>query len=197
MIADHVVGRIGQLLGAPVPEVAFVDVPAALVAAQPEIAAFLPGVGHGSKYVPNTTEREQISHVNEPVNRDRFARLAVLFGWAHGADHQFIYEKVAPPRVYSHDHGHFFPGGPGWTGASLAQHNANVDNSIVNGCNLTPAEIAHAIARLNQVDPADLEGVVAGVPGEWDITPDERTAMVGFLTMRRLALIAQYPVVQH
>ncbi len=197
MIADHVVGRAGQLLEAPVPAVAFVDVPAELVAAQPELGNFLPGIAHGSRFIPNTTEREGLSHVGEPTNRTRFARLAVLFGWAHGSDHQFIYEKAAPPRVYSHDHGHFFPGAPNWTAASLAQHNANLDANIVNGCNLTPAEIAEAIARLSHVAPADLDEIVVGVPAGWDITLEERTAMVGFLTMRRAALIAQYPPTQH
>jgi hypothetical protein len=197
MIADHVVGRVGQLLEAPVPPVAFIDVPAELVAAQQELANFVPGIAHGSRYIPNTTEREGLSHVAEPANRPRFARLAVLFGWAHGADHQFIYVKGMPPLVYSHDHGHFFPGAPNWTAASFAQHNATLDANIANGCNLTPAEIADAIARLNAVAPANLNEVVDGVPAAWAITPDERAAMVAFLTMRRAALIAQHPPGQH
>jgi hypothetical protein len=177
--------------------IALIDVPAELLAGQPDLVNFISGIAHGSRFIANTTDRDVISHVNEPVNRTRFARLAVLYGWAHGGDHQFIYEKTPPPRVYSHDHGHFFPGGPNWTAASLGQHNANLDATIVNGCTLTPAEIADAIARLNHVTPADLNEVVAGVPAPWGITPDERTAMIGFLTMRRAALIAQHPLTQH
>src|SRR2546425_5181788 len=164
MVAERVVCSIGRVLGAPVPEVAFVEVPAELVAAQPELANFISGIAHGAKFIANTTERDGINHAAEAENRVRFARLAVLFGWAHGADHQFIYEKTPPHRVYSHDHGHFLPGGPNWSVASLTQHDAHLDAVIAGGCNLTPVEINEAIVHLKGVVPADIERVVAGVP---------------------------------
>jgi hypothetical protein len=192
MIADHVVGRLGRLTGAPVPDVALVDVPAALIAAQPEIASYAPGVAHGSRYIDNTTEREGLSHSSEPLNRQRFARLSVLFGWTSGSDQQFIYEKAARPRVYSHDHGHFL-GGPNWSAASLAgSHNAVLDQSLVHGCNLTAAEIAEAMTRLQGVTPEEISEVVSGVPAEWGITAAERAALVEFLRRRRESLIAHY-----
>src|SRR5437879_2788776 len=43
MIADHVVGRAGHLLLAAVPDIAFVDVPAALIALQPQTQDFIAG----------------------------------------------------------------------------------------------------------------------------------------------------------
>src|SRR5262249_28807405 len=153
MIADHVVGRAGRLLGAPVPDVAFIEVPAELIMAQAEMANLIPGIAHGSRFIDNTTDRDVLSHVAEPDNRPRFALLAVSYGWAHAADHQFIYEKTSPHRVYSHDHGHFFPpgpqGAPHWSSASLASHhNADLDMALVQGCTLTLEEIDVAIARL-------------------------------------------------
>jgi hypothetical protein len=198
MIADHVVGRAGRLLGAPVPDVAFIDVPAELVMAQAELANLIPGIAHGSRFIDNTSERDVLSHVAEPDNRTRFALLAVLYGWAHAADHQFIYEKTPPHRVYSHDHGHFFPpgpqGAPHWSSASLASHhNADLDMALVQGCTLTLEEIDVAIARLRNIVPADIQAVVAGVPADWDITDVERAALIEFLTSRRDALTEHYP----
>ena len=192
MIADHVVGRLGELLEAPVPSVALVEVPAPLIAAQPEMSGWSSGVAHGSRFIENTTEREGLSFVDAPANRERFARLAILFGWTQGSDQQFIYEKTVH-LVYSHDHGHFFPGGPQWTEASLlaALHNAQTDQALVQGCNLNAQEIAAAVARLQATTVQQIEVVVTGVPAVWGITAGERTALREFLVQRRASLTGQ------
>src|SRR5262245_44207625 len=48
IIADHVVGRVGYAMGAPVPEIRLIDVPAALRDAQPEMQHMVAGIAHGS-----------------------------------------------------------------------------------------------------------------------------------------------------
>src|SRR5258705_3658080 len=70
MIADHVTGRLGALLGAPVPPVVFVDVPAELVAAESEMAHLTPGISHGSRFVDGVSEAaEGLSQTAAPENR--------------------------------------------------------------------------------------------------------------------------------
>jgi hypothetical protein len=158
------------------------------------MAHYVAGVAHGSRFIDDTTEREALSHTNQPQNRERFARLSVLFGWTHGSDQQFIYEKRAPHRVYSHDHGHFFPGGPNWSAAQLAANpNADLDPALVQGCNLTVQEITEALARLQAVSLAQITDVVAAVPASWGILDPERAALTEFLVKRREALLTQYP----
>lgn len=119
---DQVSARLGRAIGAPVPdEVALVQVPAELIAANPgEMAHITPGIGHGTKMIENTSERLAIERNNEPYNRPRFALLCIFFGWLGGSDTQYIYSTEDPYLVYSVDHGHFFHGGPNWNVTSLA-----------------------------------------------------------------------------
>lgn len=51
LIADHVVGRLGQMIRAPVPEVGLVDVPVDLIDASFSVMHFGAGIGHGSLFV--------------------------------------------------------------------------------------------------------------------------------------------------
>ncbi len=195
MIADHIIGRLGAALGAPVPEVRLIEVPAELRTAQAQLQHMASGVAHGSRDIEDVTERAAIQHTDLPENRRRFALLALLFGWAHAGDHQFIYEKNAPHRVYSVDHGHFLPGGPNWTAASLAgalQAQADADAQLVQAVGLTAAELREAAAKLIQVDQETIKGAVASVPEGWGITAEERTRLIEFFVRRREELIARY-----
>ena len=88
--------------------------PQELIDAQPEMRHMPAGISHGSQLVPNCSEREAYRYVDIAENRERFAKLAVLYGWMSAGDHQFIYRHDPPNLVHSVDHGHFFPGGPNW-----------------------------------------------------------------------------------
>ena len=194
MVAERVVISLGHLLAAPVPPIALIDVPQDLIAAQPQLQTWTSGEAHGSRFIENTTERAALSHTQESVNRTRFARLAVLFGWAQASDHQFIYEKTDPHRVYSHDHGHFFNGGPGWSDNSLATAPAaTIDAVLVQGCTLTADEINDAIGRLRDVTTQEVAEIVDGVPAVWGITDAERVALRENLLRRREELLAAHP----
>lgn len=193
MITDHIVGRLAKALGAPVPEVKLVEVPAELRGAQPQLQHMMTGVAHGSRNVADATERAVIQHTDVPENRPRFALLAILFGWAHASDHQFIYEKSPPHRVYSVDHGHFLPNGPDWTTESLKNATAaQADASLTQAVGLTEAELKEATARLAQVESQVIVEAVASVPEEWGITAEERVRLVEFFGKRREELIARY-----
>jgi len=193
MISERVIGGLANAFGAPVPEVGLIDVPNELCA-QPEMNHMMAGVAHGSQYIQNATERANIAHYDLPENRRRFSLLALLYGWAQAGDHQFIYDKDVPHYVHSVDHGHFFPGGPNWSSATLdaAIQPAEADAQLIGACTLTPAELCEAAERLGDVGTAAVAVTVSNVPAEWGLTPDERVAMIAFLTRRRLELIARY-----
>lgn len=195
LVNDQIVARLGELIHASVPRVDLIDVPAELIAHQPEMSHMMTGIAHGSQFVENVTERAGFEHAAIPENRPRFALLAVLFGWIGAQDHQFVYSKTAPQLVYSVDHGHFFPGGPPWTEASLAAApQSQPDTQVINACNTTQPEIHQALHALSDVGDEAIISVVSLPPDEWGLTMEERIALVNFLTKRRAELLALLPV---
>jgi hypothetical protein len=109
---DQVIARFGQLLSAPVAEVALIEISQALIDLNPHPASqmgnMIPCTAHGSCLLPNVTDRvDAISHTTEGTNKERFARIGILHAWMGSSDRQFIYETNAPFRVFSVDHGHF------------------------------------------------------------------------------------------
>jgi hypothetical protein len=191
---EQIVGRFGFLIHAPIPPITQVEVPADLVANQPEMAHMAPGLAHGSLFSDNLTERLVISYVDVPENRGRFALLAVLYGWVVAADHQFFYTKSVPSLVYSVDHAYFFPGQNAWTIQSLAQAAPpQPDQTIVQACNLTQQEIHAAIRAISATDQRALACTVALPPDEWGLTMDERVAVLEFLMRRRDGLVGLLP----
>lgn len=190
LVNDQVIGRFANAIGAPVPPVALVDVPAELIAAEPELAGIPAGIAHGSRYVPRASAtRQGIAHQNAPGNRGRYADLAVMYGWAGANDHQFFYED-GTNLVWSFDHGHFFPGGPAWTIQSLrAAGPAAVDGTIQSACNLTASELGEATSKLSSVHRDDFTTAIGWPPEAWYVTLDERIEMAVYLHRRQTDLV--------
>jgi hypothetical protein len=194
IVNDQIVARLGIALGAPVGAPALVDI-AALAAVSVDLVHMKPpGVCHGTEMVRDCSERGWIAHTDEPQNTARFASLAVLYGWAHAGDHQLIYANQTPHLVYSVDHGHFFPGGPHWTIATLdADGPASVYRDIVSACNLLPADLEAPLVALAALSENDVVQAVAAPPDEWGVSMDERVALVGYLMKRRAQLLTRNP----
>lgn len=189
-VNDQIVGRLGRAMGAPVGEVALVEVPQELVAIEPEMTHVTPGLAHGSRLIGDCSERARIRHHDDPDNRGRFAALAVLYGWIHASDHQVIYENTPPHRVHSVDHGHFLPGGPKWSVESLRKGASPApDPALVSTCGLTDPEIRAAAQGLRSVSDETICRAIAAVPRDWAITEDERLALARYLAHRRDELI--------
>lgn len=119
LVPDHVVGRLGQLLGAPVGDVGFAIIPDELKRMEPQLHDVGAGLGHSTIWVPNCSDKQKIGHMNVSENRERFARLLVLYSWVRSDDSQCIYAESEPRLVYSVDHGHFFLGSTNWSLATL------------------------------------------------------------------------------
>jgi hypothetical protein len=183
LVNDHVVAKIGILLGAPVPLVTVIQVPSELISAEPEMSHMTPGLSHGSRFVPQCHDG---GVQGSPENRDRFSRLAVLYGIVAASDQQFIYENQPPNLVHSVDHGHFFPAGPQWTAESLkSAPSAIPEPSIISACALTKEEVSAAAVALEQVTDEAIAQIVGTLPTEWGLSEEERLQLVEFLTRRR------------
>jgi hypothetical protein len=196
---EQLVARLARALGAPVPDTVFVDVPKALVDANPDMAHMPPGVSHGSLFQgKDCTERawlERAELAKLPANRPRFAPLAVLYGWVHSVDNQLIYKKSPPEVVFSVDHGHFFPGGPAWTAQTLSQAaRPEPLKDICAACDLGPGDLATALGALRQVDKVVIAEAVAMPPDDWQFDLDLRAAAAKYLYRRRGQLLGEIPV---
>lgn len=185
-VNDQVVARFGRLAGAPVGEPTLVDVPQALIDAEPEMAHMTTGAGHGTVFISECSERLAYEHAAENANRPRFATLALLFGWIHASDHQFIYENATPRLVHSVDHGHFFPNGPNWDAASLAgAPRPTPDTEIVAGASVSTQDLDTARAGFVLPTNEEIAGVVANIPAAWGLTAPDAAALAAYLATRR------------
>ncbi len=167
--------------------------PAELIAVQPELSHIRTGLCHGSLWIRDCTDRLGFEHANEPPNRSRFARLAILYGWIGANDHQFIYLKDPPHLVFSVDHGHFFPGGPNWTAATLAgAPQASPDPTVISGCALTDVELRTACLELEGVDGRIIAAAIAAPLDDWGISANERIVVAEYLFRRRSELLVRF-----
>jgi hypothetical protein len=192
LVAEHVVARLGQLLEAPVGDVQLLEVPVELTS-HPAVAAMGAGLAHATRFIENISDRTGLTYSDVQENRERFARLCVLYSLARAQDHQLFYSTGNPRVVYSLDHGHFLPGGPGWTAATLLANTAPTIDGWFAPANLTNAELSDARARLGAITDADIAAVLNGPPPEWPFTPEERAALDQFLRNRRDGLLALLP----
>ena len=187
---DHLVARLGGLIGAPVTTPAFIDLPQMLIDMEPQLTYMPTGISHGARWIPDCSERLTFELAQLPENRHRFASLATLYSWAGcWSDHQFIYRKAHPHYVYSVDHGHFFPSGPAWTISSLRGAPSAVADPAFAACNLTSGEIRKPASVFRAINLSDVTTIVNGIPGGWGITGDERKAMVDYLTRRHSEIL--------
>jgi hypothetical protein len=191
---EHVAGRLGALVGAPIPPIALIEVPQELIDLNPDMNHFHAGAAHGSRSIANVSERiNDISHSQQPENRPRFAALAVFHGWLLAGDRQFLYGNEPPNLVYSVDHGHFFPGGPNWTTGSLTSAPAaTLAGDLVTACALTKQELSPPVAALNASTPEQIAEAVANPPSAWGVGLIERTQLACYLWKRRAEVSASF-----
>jgi hypothetical protein len=185
-------GLLGKAVGAPVPEVAVIDLPDALIQNQPDLKGLPAGLAHGSRYVPGASSVKQgILHETLGGNRSRYSALSIMYGWAGVfSDHQFFYEDTTN-LVLSFDHGNFFPGGPNWTAANLrAAAQAEPDQQITTKCHLTKDELSAAVLLLNVVTTATIASAVSAPPNSWGLTLDDRVEVATYLEKRKEQLLA-------
>lgn len=120
LVTDHVIGRVGSLIDAPVCEVVIVRI-------SPELAGFEyapgrhlePGLAHASRHIEGVLEIRGLVHREEDDNRGRHAGIFVLYDWCWGSDDQWLYSETNGRMIFSHDRGHYLFDGPNWSIASL------------------------------------------------------------------------------
>jgi hypothetical protein len=144
-----------------------------------------PGWAHGSLALDPAIETRSLDHRGDDDNHRRHAGFYALMDWLHGGDSQWLYAPNDQNAYSSHDHGHFFPGGPNWTIDLLNQHRDIAAAVGFPAAGLDPQELERLAANLEAITAAQIEAEVAKIPAGWPVTDAELDAMVDFLDHRR------------
>jgi hypothetical protein len=194
IVAEHVVGRIGQLLGAPVGTVGFAEIPDELRKLQPELQRFGPGLAHAIDWIPDCGDKMALQYAANDYNRSRFAAILVLYALAYADDPQVIYKTMNPCLAYSVDHGHFLAGGGGsWSEASLRGAPAAALHAWHAQISPTTAELAPVKANLAAITDDDFAKIVLGPPDAWGVAKPERDALKDYFVKRRDEILKLLP----
>ena len=185
IINDQIVARLGLAIEAPVGNPKIINISQELIDIEPELQDFGAGTAHGTEFIPNCIDEWTLIATSEPKNRIRLATLALLYGWTHANDRQFIFRQTPPRIIYSVDHGHFFPNPPEWRIADLEQDTFAVLDSEFENCNFTDDELKIVYDILNEVTDSTIVQVVAFPREDWGITFAERWAMINYLIERK------------
>lgn len=188
-INEQIVGRLGTLIGVGVCLPVLVEIPEVLAGWE-----FLPGRcleagwAHGSLAVDPAIETRAIDHRADDDNIRRQAGFFAVHDWLAGQDAQWLIGVGEDNAYYSHDHGHYFPGGPDWTVDSLG---TNVGNPYSLGAppdGLDAQELERLAGALEAVTEEEVVSELAKLPAEWPVTDDELEAVLDFALARRGAV---------
>lgn len=186
LVTEQVVGRAGALIGAPVCEVAIVEIPEELAGWQ-----FLPdrrleaGLAHGSAAVDQAIEERSLGHSDRDDNRIRQAGVFALYDWCWGDDPQWLFSATRDMELYSHDHGHYLPRTElEWTVEGLESHADIPRQAPWPTEHLDRSELCRLASALREVDRDQLGTILAQIPEDWPISTEELEALGWFLEYR-------------
>lgn len=187
-ITEQIVGRLGQLIGAPVCSCALISLD--------DIAGWeiRPGTGrltevgfaHGSLAVDPVLETRELRHRGDDDNRRRHCGLYALSDWLYGGDLQWLRATDQDNAYYSHDHG-FFLTGADWTIDSLAERRIEPVPITVEGNRLDRDEVERLAQALQQLDLESIERALSALPAGWPVSDGELEAVAEFANARKTA----------
>jgi hypothetical protein len=137
--------------------------------------------------VDGVIETRALDHRTADDNARRHAGLHAIYDWLYGQDPRWLVCGHSQNAYFSHDHGHYFPGGPDWTVESLKQFVAlpmPLGAAGADATGLDLAELRRLADPLDRVTAEDLLSIVSTIPCTWPVSDDELKALVCFLLIR-------------
>lgn len=195
LAAEWVVGRLGRLIGAPVCEVALVEIPQALLPC--EFAPGKPlvaGTGCASRDIGGTpTEiRTALQHREDDDNRRRHAGVFAIVDWFYGHDLQWLVDTSDDWRLHSHDHGWYLPpNGQDWTVTELRATVGTPVHTLGDSAGLDATELDRLADAIDAVDDAVIVDVLRAIPTDWGIPPVDLDCLGWYLAERRSAVASR------
>jgi hypothetical protein len=182
-VTEQIVGRAGQLIGAPVAGVRTIYIPPEAEGQASDVQKnykLKEGIAHGSRDVGVADLHNGTpNHYNEDRNDRRFAFLVALYDWCWGGDPQYLRADEENLACCSHDHGWFLPPrGKNWSQAKMQE---TCDQARPLDCDeqeIDRGAVKEAVEALRNVDTSDvLQEVLIPIPEPWVST--EKLEAVG------------------
>lgn len=192
LVAEFVVASVGRLINAPMIRTVIIEISPLLAGYEllpgKPVAA---GLAHASAALEHCDEmgRPNLHARSQDDNRVRHAAVYALFDWCYGSDQQWLYDIDDDRRIYSHDHGLYFPSGwatdPGPLMRAVDDPHPLPDSSA----GLSPVALEAAAERLEAVTRTDLAVILNQVPAAWPVT-DQMLETLGWFLERRAPAVA-------
>lgn len=188
LVTEYVVGRVGQLIDAPVCEVAIIRIPDALGSWEFKPGHALPtGFGSATRDLDGVAEeiRGRLSRRGDDDNARRHGGVYALVDWCFGEDLQWLLHVNDQWRLYSHDHGWYLPpGGPDWT-VDLLRATADLAKPLPDSASgLDRAHLSAVADKLEGVSRDALQKILMEVPASWPVTDAELDCLGWYLEHR-------------
>jgi hypothetical protein len=191
---EHVVARVGSLIGAPVCSTSLILITADIAGWEPRPGVPLQeGLAHASRALEHCDEqgRPNLAARSNDDNAARHAGVYALFDWCSGSDQQWLYDLDDDSRIYSHDHGLYFP----------PANNGSLDESALIGAVDLPSQLpdpptglskaaCETIAdALDNVTRGDLAAILNSIPASWPVS-NAALQTLGWYLERRAPAVA-------
>lgn len=191
LATEQIVAACGKLLGAPVCETALIAIPQAFDGDSLENGTILrSGIAHASLNIENGLFEKWHTprYRDHDNNRKRHAGYFALYDWCWGDDMQWLHDASDDRRTYSHDHGHFLPGGPRWTVDSLQKSVDSPHEIDALERGLDNNELVRIADLLDNVSRETICAILQAIPEEWPVETAELEAVGWFLERRRFGV---------
>ncbi|PSR22879.1 MAG: hypothetical protein C7B45_05280 [Sulfobacillus acidophilus] len=202
-LAHDLIGNlIGQMVGAPVPEVVLVNVSHEDMERLPYLTKYRwrPGLQFATVYF-ETGHPLKRGEVVGLTNLADLPTCALLEAWLYNHDVKFTHILTVPgpggPRFVILDHG-FILGGPFRPPSSLwhDRHEFPIAQPFSVMALNAPVrfDFASALRRMENLTEADLRGVLEAIPRPWGVRSKDQAAIIEFLCyrQRKLARLARH-----
>jgi len=190
-INERSAALLGRRIGVAIPEPALVDL-SGIVGWEFHPGTFVEaGWAHGAAAVEGAIETRNLQHRGDDDNRARHAGFYALMDWLAGGDQQWLYSGPEQNAYYSHDHGHFFPGGPDWTTASLAAVGTSAQQLTLPPTGLDESELDRLADELEATTNAEIDAALSQIPAAWPVADAELEALAGFIAARQASVAAR------
>ena len=143
----------------------------------------------------DTVNERGLGYRADDDNRRRHAGLFALHDWCWGRDSQWLFALADEHKTYSHDHGHFFPGGPNWPEnpdglrTQVDRPHRLQDVAAADAAGLDADAVRAIAAALEAVNAEKLSEILNAIPQEWPAA-DADLELLGFFLERRAPQVA-------
>lgn len=130
-----------------------------------------------------------------PLSRRTADASRLLLSSTHGHSPPTTNSSIAMTRLisFSVDHGHFLPGGPTWSIATLAAAPPPTTDPQFNALGLDPGDYAPFVQRLEAVTPRVIASFLSRVHASWGVTDTELAALGEMLLHRAPQAVPLFP----